>query len=44
MILLVVLDVCGTWCVTLSGEHWLREILEPKRGEETEGWKKLHNE
>jgi hypothetical protein len=48
----VVLYECGTWSLTLREEHRLR-VLEyralrrffgPRRVEETEGWRKLHNE
>jgi hypothetical protein len=41
-----------TWSLTLRGEHRLRvfankvlrKIFEPKRGNMTGGWRKLHNE
>jgi hypothetical protein len=48
----VVLYGCETWSLTLKEEHRLRvfentvlrRIFGPKRDEETEGWRKLHNE
>jgi hypothetical protein len=48
----VVLYGCGTWSLTLGGEHRLRvfenrvmrRIFGPKRDEVTGGWRKLHNE
>jgi hypothetical protein len=42
--LCVVLYGYRTWCVTSREEHRLRKIFEPKRGEGTEGWRKLYNE
>jgi hypothetical protein len=49
--LLVVLQECGPWSLTLREEHRLRVfenrvlgIFGPKRGEVTGGWRKLHNE
>jgi hypothetical protein len=52
IILPVVLYGCETWSLILSEEHKLRvfenrvlrRIFGPKRGEETGGWRKLHNE
>jgi hypothetical protein len=52
IILPVVLNGCETWSLTLREEHRLgvfenrvlRRIFGPKRDEETEGWRKLHNE
>jgi hypothetical protein len=52
IILPVVLYGCETWSLTLTEKHrlWvfenrvLRRIYEPKRGEVTGGWRKLHNE
>jgi hypothetical protein len=51
IILPVILYGCETWCLTLRGEHRLREfenkvlrkIFGPKRDEVTGGWRKLHN-
>jgi hypothetical protein len=48
----VVLYGCENWSITLREEHRLRvfknrvlrRIFEPKRDEETGGWRKLHNE
>jgi hypothetical protein len=47
-----VLYGCETWSLTLRVERRLsvfenrvlRRIFEPKRDEETGGWRKLHNE
>jgi hypothetical protein len=45
------LDGCKTWSLTLREEHRLRvfenrvlRIFEPKRGEVTGEWRRLHNE
>jgi hypothetical protein len=51
VILLVVLDGCETWFLTLREEHRLRvfenrvliKIFGPKRDEVTGEWRKLHN-
>jgi hypothetical protein len=52
ILLLVVLYECETWYLVLSDQNRLRvfenrvvgRILEPKRDEVTEDWRKLHNE
>jgi hypothetical protein len=52
IILSVILYGCETWSLTLREEHRLRvfeskvlrRIFGPKRGEETRGQRKLHNE
>jgi hypothetical protein len=52
IILPVVLYWCETWSLTLREEHRLRvfenkvlrRMFGPKRGEVTEGWRKLQNE
>jgi hypothetical protein len=52
IILLVVLNGCETWSLTLREEcrlrvfenRVLRKIFGPKRDEVTEEWRKLHND
>jgi hypothetical protein len=51
LMLSVVLDRCGTWSLTVTGEH-RRKVFENRvlrrifgsREEVARGWRKLHNE